>query len=61
VLDLKATPLLSYRTGYAESLEELLFVLMMLGDDRAVRATYVAGERVYERDLEIGAGNFSGF
>ena len=27
-------------------LEEELFVLMTMGDDRAVRATYVAGERV---------------
>jgi guanine deaminase len=50
ILDYKATPLLDFRTRYCNSLEELLFVLMTLGDDRAVRATYVAGECIYERD-----------
>lgn len=49
-LDPKATPLLSFRGGYCRSIEDLLFVLMTLGDDRAVRATYVAGARVYDRD-----------
>ena len=34
----------------ARTIEEILFVLMTIGDDRAVRATYVAGERVYDRD-----------
>lgn len=50
VLDLKATPLLDFRLGHARDLAETLFVLMTLGDDRAIRATYVAGEPVYERD-----------
>ncbi len=50
VLDPKATPLLAFRTGYCESFEDLLFVLMTLGDDRAIRATWVAGEPVYVRD-----------
>jgi guanine deaminase len=49
VLDPKATPLLALRNARAESVAELLFVLMMLGDDRAVRATYVAGRRAHER------------
>jgi guanine deaminase len=31
-------------------LEETLFVLMTLGDDRAVRATYVAGALAHARD-----------
>ena len=44
VLDPKATPLLARRSAQARSLEELLFVLAVLGDDRAVAATYVAGE-----------------
>lgn len=43
VLNPKATPLLSFREASSRSLEETLFVLMTLGDDRAVRATYVAG------------------
>ncbi|WP_299134836.1 guanine deaminase [uncultured Amaricoccus sp.] len=49
VLDPKGTPLLDFRTRHCDTLEELLFVLMTLGDDRAVRATYVAGECVYDR------------
>ena len=50
VLDPHATPLMAFRAGYCASIEELLFMLMTLGDDRAVRATYVAGQRVYDRD-----------
>ncbi|WP_423194108.1 guanine deaminase [Cupriavidus sp. H18C2] len=50
VLDRNATPLLAFRSGYCNDIVEQLFVLMTLGDDRAVRATYVAGERVYDRD-----------
>jgi len=49
VLDPRATPLLELRSGRAESIEDVLFALMMLGDDRAVAATYVAGERVHAR------------
>jgi guanine deaminase len=30
-----------------DDLAEELFVLMTLGDDRATRATYVAGKRFY--------------
>lgn len=44
VLDARATPAMAHRMERAESLEDELFVLMTLGDDRAVRATYVAGE-----------------
>ena len=61
VLDLKATPLLEYRLDFAESLEEILFVLMILGDDRAVRATYVAGNQIYSKDPETGDEKFSGY
>ena len=50
VLDPRATPLLSIREARSLSLEETLFVLMTLGDDRAVRATYVAGALAHARD-----------
>ena len=50
VLDPKATPLLARRTAHADTLEETLFALAMLGDDRAVRATYAAGRLVHERE-----------
>ena len=59
VLDLNATPLLRYRLKYANNLDEVLFVLMMLGDDRTVGATYVAGERVYAREQEIREEQFA--
>lgn len=49
VLDPQSTPLLARRTAYSESLEELLFALAMLGDDRAVAATYAAGRQVHTR------------
>ena len=48
VLDLAATPLLAFRTRHCESVEDLLFVLMTLGEARSVRATWVAGETVYD-------------
>ena len=49
VLDPRATPLLAFRSGQVRSIEELLFVLMTLGDDRAVRATFVAGDLRHRR------------
>jgi guanine deaminase len=49
VLDPKATPLLARRTAHCDTLEELLFALALLGDDRAIRATYAAGRKVHER------------
>jgi len=50
VLDFAATPLLAERQAYATSLEEQLFVLMTLGDERAIKATYVAGRKMHDRD-----------
>ncbi|WAJ39639.1 guanine deaminase [Pseudomonas sp. GOM7] len=50
VLDYHATPLLRYRMQQARSLEERLFALTMLGDDRAVRETFAAGVSVHQRD-----------
>ncbi|MEO9385769.1 guanine deaminase [Chromobacterium phragmitis] len=50
VLNLRSTPLLDFRMRYARDLSEALFIQMMLGDDRAVAATYAAGEKVYARE-----------
>ena len=47
VLDPTATPVLEARNALSESLEDTLFALAILGDDRAVRATYVAGRPVW--------------
>lgn len=50
VLDLKATPLLSRRSARTSELGELLFALMILGDDRSVYATWANGQRVHQRE-----------
>ena len=49
VLDPHATPLLRFRMQHVRDLEERLFVLMTLGDDRVIEATYLAGERAHAR------------
>jgi guanine deaminase len=49
VLDPKATPLLARRAAHCNTLEELLFALALLGDDRVIRATYAAGTLVHRR------------
>jgi guanine deaminase len=52
VLDLKSTPLIAFRMKHAADLAEALFIQMTLGDDRAVRATYAQGKRVYSRPAQ---------
>ncbi len=55
VLDLKSTPLIAARMQHCRDLGDALFVQMTLGDDRAVRATYVAGRLAYDRDRNGGS------
>ena len=49
-LDRRATALIARRTAGARSLAEALLVLMTLGDERVVRATYVMGRRLHGGD-----------
>ena len=49
VIDPAATPVLDRRMQVAKTLEERLFALMMLGDDRAVAATYIMGRGAWRR------------
>lgn len=49
VLDPSATPALARRTGNAGSLAERLFALMVLGDERVVERTYLAGRLAHRR------------
>ena len=42
VLDPAATPLLARRTARAASLDELLFALIVLGDDRVIERVAIA-------------------
>lgn len=44
VLDARSTPAMALRMERAETLAEELFILQIMGDDRAIRQTYVAGQ-----------------
>ena len=50
VLDYQATPLIAYRMQQAKTIEEKLFALTILGDDRTVKETFAAGRSVHKRD-----------
>ncbi|MBI1396298.1 MAG: guanine deaminase [Betaproteobacteria bacterium] len=45
VLDPKATPLLAWRCAQADGAEQLLGVLLTMGDDRCVRTVFAGGHR----------------
>ena len=47
VLDPEATPLLARRTTASLKLNDLLRILLTLGDDRTIAATYILGRRVH--------------
>lgn len=49
VLDLKATLLQRLRQSKSKSLEDALFALFTMGDDRNVEATYIYGQKVYQK------------
>ena len=48
VLDPRATPLLARKTDRAENLDELLFSLIVLGDDRVIERVHIANNGVGE-------------
>ncbi|MEO8537591.1 MAG: guanine deaminase [Betaproteobacteria bacterium] len=50
VVDLRSTPLIEFRMQGVDGIDEALGVLLALGDDRAIRATYVAGALAWDRD-----------
>lgn len=55
VLNLRSTPLLAFRNpdvpaASLEKLAEIVFTLMIVGDDRAVHATYIMGEPAYQAE-----------
>lgn len=52
VIDPQATEVLASRQELSRSLEDMLFALAILGDDRAIRATYIAGRKVHERRVQ---------
>ncbi len=60
-LNPNATPLLADRMAGCRTLQERLFLFQMLGDDRAIRATYVLGQQALPHpttpSVEMGWGN----
>lgn len=48
VLDYHATALIKFKIEHCDNIHERLFSLMMLGDDRAVKQTYIMGKLVNE-------------
>ena len=43
VIDPEATSVTAHRTRFAKSIAEMMFALIVLGDDRHVAATYLEG------------------
>ncbi len=52
IVDLHSTSLLKYRMDAAESVHDQLFAAMTLAPDALIRATYIAGNLVMERDRD---------
>ena len=50
IIDLTSTDLICRRVARAENIWDVLFAQMILADDRAIAATYIAGEPLYRRD-----------
>lgn len=50
VLDLSSRPLIQQRMNRANDITDVLFIQMILADDRAILATYADGKIVYKRD-----------
>ena len=53
VIDPRSTPLIDQRVRRANEISDVLFAQMILADDRAIAATYIAGQRLHTR---AGAG-----
>ena len=51
IIDMGATELLTRRMMQTKSLDEQLFVLMMLGDDRVIEETVIAGMSRYKKGV----------
>jgi guanine deaminase len=52
VIDPSQNELLSYRIAGASSIEDILFPLIILGDDRIIKSVYLMGE-VYVADSHM--------
>lgn len=52
VLNLKATALQSLRQQRSTHIEDALFAVMMMGDDRNIQATYIYGQKAYDQKTD---------
>ncbi|WP_417551451.1 guanine deaminase [Marinomonas fungiae] len=50
ILDKTATPLLKTRLERSSTIQDTLFALMILADDRAIKSTFAMGQCVHQRD-----------
>ncbi|NQU56643.1 MAG: guanine deaminase [Rhodospirillales bacterium] len=50
VIDLKSRPVIAQRMAHAGDIWDVLFLHMILADDRAIRCVYIGGAKVYDRD-----------
>ena len=57
VLDLNSTPLIDFRMRGVSDIDDVLAVQMALGDDRAIRATYVGGRLARDREGQTLGGD----
>jgi guanine deaminase len=53
VLDFNSTPLMTLKQSRCKTLDEKLFAMIILGDDRAIAATYVAGKCAHSKLTSI--------
>jgi guanine deaminase len=54
VLNLTSTPAIAQATSRAQTLWQYLFPTIMMGDDRAIRAVYVAGQKLSQGFAAMG-------
>ena len=52
VMDLRATKIIEERIKRAKNIEDILFSLMILGDDRVIQEVFVLGERIYKKGCQ---------
>lgn len=55
VLNLNATALQTLRQQRAKNIEDALFALFTMGDDRNIQATYIFGQKAYEQSISLPA------
>lgn len=53
VINLNATSLQTLRQQRAKNIEDALFALFTMGDDRNIQATYIFGQKAYEQNIKV--------